>query len=169
MKEILDIVDKYDNVIGQMSRDEVHSSQDNIHREINLIIFDKDTKEVLLAQRSLSKKKSPGIWDATVSGHVLAGEKPEDTAVRELKEELGLEEDPVLYRKEFDQTEREQRFYYLYYGFYQGDDFVLDPEEVETVVWCPVAELDMFLAFSEYKLDRVSQRLIKELSEKIFD
>ena len=43
-----------------------------------------------MQQRSLKAKYYAGLWDAT-GGSVRAGETPEEAAVREVKEELGLD------------------------------------------------------------------------------
>lgn len=44
----------------------------------------------IMQQRSLKAKYYAGLWDAT-GGSVRAGETPEEAAVREVKEELGLD------------------------------------------------------------------------------
>ncbi|MBZ0171473.1 MAG: NUDIX domain-containing protein, partial [Phycisphaerales bacterium] len=45
---------------------------------------------VYLQRRALSKDCSPGLWDTSASGHVLAGEDYDACARREITEELGL-------------------------------------------------------------------------------
>lgn len=47
-------------------------------------------KQFLIQRRSLEKEYFPGIWDIT-TGAVLSGEEPIHAAVREVKEELGLD------------------------------------------------------------------------------
>jgi 8-oxo-dGTP pyrophosphatase MutT (NUDIX family) len=47
--------------------------------------------EVLLQKRSMSKKNAPGKWDISAAGHIDEGETALETAVREAREELGLE------------------------------------------------------------------------------
>jgi 8-oxo-dGTP diphosphatase len=49
--------------------------------------------KLLALKRSLRKKAAPGAWDV-VSGRVEAGEHPYDAAVRECREESGLEVTP---------------------------------------------------------------------------
>lgn len=49
---------------------------------------------VLLQRRSLAKENFPGMWDVSAAGHLSRGESPEQAAVRETKEELGLDIDP---------------------------------------------------------------------------
>ncbi|MGB4768558.1 MAG: NUDIX domain-containing protein [Candidatus Saccharimonas sp.] len=49
--------------------------------------------EILLQQRSLSKKSHPGMLDISVAGHIDEGETDLQTVCREAKEEVGLNVD----------------------------------------------------------------------------
>lgn len=51
-------------------------------------------KLVLLQRRALIKENWPGLWDLSVAGHVSAGESAIDAALRETREEIGLELHP---------------------------------------------------------------------------
>ena len=46
---------------------------------------------ILLQQRSKHKETFPSFWDVSVAGHVLTGESSLDAAIREVKEEIGLD------------------------------------------------------------------------------
>ena len=50
---------------------------------------DKGT-EVLLQKRSANKDSYPGLYDTSSAGHVIAGDAPIVSAIRELHEELGI-------------------------------------------------------------------------------
>ena len=50
-----------------------------------------DKKELLLQKRSATKKSHPNCWDISGAGHIRAGESVIEGAIRELKEELGIE------------------------------------------------------------------------------
>ena len=59
---------------------------------------DGETVEILLQKRADDKRTWPGYTDISAAGHVDAGETPLESAVREAKEELGLDVDPEALR-----------------------------------------------------------------------
>lgn len=56
--------------------------------------FYTSTPALLLQKRSLSKQTFPGFWDVSVAGHVSYGESILEAALREVKEEIGLDIQP---------------------------------------------------------------------------
>lgn len=50
--------------------------------------------EILLQKRSLSRQNRPGWYHISAGGHINIGETPVKAAVREAKEEMGIEIDP---------------------------------------------------------------------------
>jgi isopentenyldiphosphate isomerase len=87
--EIFDLVDELDNVIGQVRRGDAHRNPKLLHRSVQALVFD-GAGRVLLQLRSLRKDLFPGYYCASASGHVIAGDTYEETARRELEEELGV-------------------------------------------------------------------------------
>lgn len=87
-EELFDVVDERDQVIGQAPRREVHA-KGLLHRAVHVFVFN-DAGDLFLQQRSLLKDSEPGTWSASCSGHVDAGEDYDTAAVRELREEIGL-------------------------------------------------------------------------------
>jgi isopentenyl-diphosphate delta-isomerase type 1 len=87
--EIFPIVNENDEVIGKITRKEAHKSPQITHRASIILVFDKQGG-FLIQKRSLTKDTSPGCWSCSVGGHVDYGEKYLDVAVRETKEELGI-------------------------------------------------------------------------------
>jgi isopentenyl-diphosphate Delta-isomerase len=59
------------------------------HRAVHVWIV--SGSRILLQRRALAKENWPGKWDVSVAGHVGAGESAVDAAIREAREELGLE------------------------------------------------------------------------------
>ncbi len=88
-EEIFDIVDDHDEVIGQRPRSEVHRLGLR-HRAVHVLVFNAQGA-VFLQKRSLLKDCFPGTWDSSASGHLDTGEDYDACAVRELREEIGLE------------------------------------------------------------------------------
>jgi 16S rRNA (adenine1518-N6/adenine1519-N6)-dimethyltransferase len=88
MAEMLSVVDENDKLIKGEDRKAVHSST-LWHRGIHVFVFNKKG-ELLVQLRSSAKDKYPNTYDCSISGQVGFGENYEETAMRELKEELGI-------------------------------------------------------------------------------
>lgn len=85
----LNIVDENDKIIGEDTRENIHE-KGLIHREIAVWIFN-DNNEILFQKRSLKKDSHPGLLAASCAGHVEIGDDYEKAALREIKEETGIE------------------------------------------------------------------------------
>jgi 16S rRNA (adenine1518-N6/adenine1519-N6)-dimethyltransferase len=83
------VVDKNDRICGYRSRAEVHANNLR-HRAVHILIFNQ-AGDVYLQQRSRWKDRHSLKWDSSAAGHVTAGENYDETAHRELKEELGVD------------------------------------------------------------------------------
>lgn len=91
--ELFDVVDENDEVLRQETREVVHR-EGLWHRAVHMFVFNK-RKELFLQKRSRLKDNHPGVWDSSAAGHLNAGEGYESTAVRELAEELGIQDAEV--------------------------------------------------------------------------
>jgi isopentenyldiphosphate isomerase len=109
---------------------------------------------VIFQRRSESKDTSPGKLDATVGGHLAAGESVED-ALRESEEEIGLalsmsELLPLGVRQAAVDVEPgvkdyEIQFVFLHKSDMSLTDFAPNPAEVTALVAIPVADaLELF-------------------------
>jgi isopentenyl-diphosphate delta-isomerase type 1 len=87
--EILEVVDAQGRVLGRATRGECHSDKSLLHRAVHVFVLDRQGR-IFLQKRSMLKRIQPGRWDASVGGHVDPGETPEQAAVREMDEELGV-------------------------------------------------------------------------------
>jgi 16S rRNA (adenine1518-N6/adenine1519-N6)-dimethyltransferase len=137
--EIFDVVDAEDRVIRQATRHEVHA-QKLRHRAVHVFVFNQ-AGELFLQRRSQWKDKHPMRWDSSAAGHVNAGHTYDDTAPREIVEELGVsapvEEIGNLPAGEGTGWE----FVRLYRARHDGP-FVLHPAEIDTGGWFSLAQLD---------------------------
>jgi len=88
MKEVLDVVDQNDTVIGQAEREECHKDFLR-HRAIQVFVLDLRGR-IFVQKRTKTKDVFPGLYEASCSGHVQAGEAYLQAAARELAEELGV-------------------------------------------------------------------------------
>ena len=88
MTEYFDVVDSHDHVVGRATRDECHA-KGLWHRGIHIVVVN-SRNEILLQKRSMTKDLYKGYWTDAASGHVDSGEIYEQSAQRELREELGV-------------------------------------------------------------------------------
>lgn len=92
--EIFDIVNQDGEPTGYVKeRNRVHEDGD-LHRTSHVWIVRDNNKgglDVLLQKRSENKDSNPGCYDISSAGHIPAGAGYLDSAIRELKEELGID------------------------------------------------------------------------------
>ena len=81
------VVDCNDQPIETKSRDDV--SDTDIIRVSSLWV-ENSNGEVLIQQRSLTKKLGAGLWQAAVAGTVESHETYLDNVIKEAREEIGL-------------------------------------------------------------------------------
>lgn len=104
--------------------------------------------DVLLQKRSACKDSYPGYYDISAAGHVAAGDDYLNSAIRELREELGIEADVCdLHDAGVHQGQLEEMFYgkcfrdheisrvYVYKKPFKDTDLHLQEEEVDCVMW----------------------------------
>ncbi len=88
--ELIDIFDENNRPLGiRAMKSEAHK-KGLWHRSVHIWIYN-SRGEVLLQKRNKDKNLFPDMWDISVAGHVGAGEKPAESAVREIREEIGIE------------------------------------------------------------------------------
>jgi len=133
------IVDKNDRILGYANRSEVHGNNLR-HRAVHILIFNQ-TGDVYLQQRSRWKDRHPLKWDSSAAGHVAAGESYDETARRELKEELGVSVALQKIAKIPASQKTDQEFVWLYRGVASGD-VVPDKSEIEQGAFLPPTIVD---------------------------
>ena len=98
-EELVDIVDEHDDVVRTVTRAEVRRGRLR-HRGVFVAVLT-SRDELVIHQRSPLKDIWPSYWDIGAGGVVAAGETYEQSAVRELLEELGIEAPLVTLGKSY--------------------------------------------------------------------
>jgi len=89
MDEIVAIVDEKNNIIDSLPRS-VMRSQNLHHKACYILVFNSHNK-IFVQKRTQSKDVYPSYYDIATGGVVLAGETYEESAKRELAEEIVLQ------------------------------------------------------------------------------
>ncbi len=143
--EWFDVVDAHDRVTGRARRADVHANGWR-HRAVHILVERADGA-VFLQRRSLGKDSHPGRWDSSASGHLDSGEAYADAAVRELREELGIEpQGPLEEIAALPATPATgQEFVRIYRTRHPGP-FRLNAAEIMDGRWVAPAALEAWLA-----------------------
>lgn len=148
-KERLILVDSQDEVIGFESKGNVHDGSGILHRAFSLFIFNR-SGELLMQQRSASKRLWPMYWSNSCCSHPREGEEMDGAIHRRLKEELGMTSDlQFLYRFRyhamFGDLGAEHEFCWVYLGL--SDDVVqVNENEIAAWRWISIHDLENELA-----------------------
>jgi isopentenyldiphosphate isomerase len=98
-EELLDIVDENNQPTGESQLRSVVHSTGLWHRTVHIYLFrERDLGlEILVHLRSATKDLFPNTWDTRFGGHIKSGMSIEESVADELKDELGLDADPILF------------------------------------------------------------------------
>ncbi len=94
--EILDLVSVDDVVIGKQLRSVVYAQGLSNFRVVNAFVVN-NKGQLWIPRRTASKRLFPLCLDASMGGHVAAGETYQIAFARELQEELGINADDIEY------------------------------------------------------------------------
>ena len=139
-EEIVEIVDRDNTSIGAVSR-RIMRQQGLIHRASYILVFNR-SGELFLQKRTMSKDIYPGFWDLPAGGVVLAGESYEESAKRELREELGVA--GVQLRRLFDQyyEDENNKVWGRIFACTSEGPFTLQAEEIDYGRFMSLAEIE---------------------------
>ena len=128
--EIVLIVDEDNNDIGSAPRHEMRA-RGLPHRAAYILVFN-SRGELYVQKRTMSKDIYPGYYDIAAGGVVLAGESYDESAVRELEEELGIRDTPLTFHFEFRHEDEKNIVWGRVYSCTYDGELVLQEEEVES-------------------------------------
>jgi 8-oxo-dGTP diphosphatase len=129
------------------------------------VVFKKEGNQtfILLGQHS---QHHGWVFPKGLIGDKKKGEKKEETAVREVKEETGIEAkivkplEPVTYWFVFKTEKIKKTVYYFLMEFLGGDTEKRDME-LENVEWLPASEVEKRLSYkSDKKVWQEAQKLL---------
>lgn len=160
-KELFIVVDKNDTVIGYRSRGDCHADKTLVHRAINILILN-DKEEVLLQKRSMTKDTQPGYWTTSVGGHVSKEETYEEAAVREMIEEVGIQDSVVFVTKFIFVFSQETEMEALFTARSNGP-FYPNADEIDEVKFFTKNELIRTLLDPSFKLTELSYECLKRI------
>lgn len=164
--ELLQVVDQEGNFTGEiLDKEEIHD-KNLLHNEVGVFVIN-DKNQVLLQRRSPNKRYDANKW-ALCAGHVDAYESLEDAAIREIKEEIGIDvskQDLHKYgEKSVSLKESNSHITYLYYikTNLAEEDFVIQQEELSEVKWFDIDEV------IEMIVNKDSSTIFKDRYIKLF-
>lgn len=131
--EMFDVVNERNEVIGQTPRGEVHA-KGLLHRAVHVFVFNK-RGEVYLQKRSHLKDVHPLVWDSSAAGHLDVGESYAVCALREVKEELGIEVAATHKVADVPATERTGWEFVELHTAEHGGPMRFAPDEIEIGGW----------------------------------
>lgn len=146
--EYLDITDLHGNLLGEKKpREEIHANGD-WHNVVHIHVYTKIRNEtnILVHLRSKTKDLSPNKWDTRFGGHVKSGETVEETVLKEIREELGINVSiSDLIKGEtysWDTMPNREVVHTFFYNF-EGDidGLRFNDGEVQEIKWMSISEI----------------------------
>ena len=143
--EELILVDADDNETGFLSKADCHDGDGVLHRAFSLFLFN-DNGELLLQQRSDSKRLWPGYWSNSICSHPRRGESMEVATQRRLLDELNIEAELEFvykfdYQASFGEQGSENELCHVYLGK-APSGIHPNESEISAVRFITPAELD---------------------------
>src|SRR6202142_1527753 len=143
--DALILVDEADRRLGHLSKEMCHEGRGVLHRAFSLLIFN-GSGELLLQQRSASKRLWPLYWSNSCCSHPRRAETMEAAVHRRLYEELGLR-CPLQflfkfqYQAQFESEGSEQELCSVFIGR-SSEAVRTDPQEIQAWRWIQPAALE---------------------------
>jgi 8-oxo-dGTP pyrophosphatase MutT (NUDIX family) len=129
-EEIVLIVDKDNRETGSAPRHEMRS-KGMPHRACYILVFN-SKGELFVQKRTTIKDIYPGYYDVASGGVVLAGESYDESARRELEEELGISNTVLTSHFIFFYDEDNNHVWGKVYSCIHDGELILQEEEVES-------------------------------------
>lgn len=150
--ELLFVVDEHNFPLEPLARSFVHTNA-IWHRTTGIWVIN-DKKQILCHKRSLKKDIKPGLWEAFFGGHLQPGEDYVDSAVKEIREELGITVLantllPYKILKSDKPNHKEFQHIFAHKTVLHDTDFNFEKEEIDELKWLNIEELTTLLLDNE--------------------
>ena len=147
--ELFDVVNEYGEPTGEIVDRETAHLEGIRHRTSHLwLLRRREGRTEILLQKRAQTKSFPGCYDISSAGHIPAGNEYRESALRELREELGVTAedsdlvccgdkyiiwDDVFFGKPY--HDRQYTRIFLMWTDLDENQFTLQEEEVDSVLW----------------------------------
>lgn len=141
-KELVDVIDAEGRTLRVVTRREMRE-QRLPHRCTYILVFNR-AGELFVHLRTDTKDVYPSHWDAAIGGVVAAGESFEQGALREIAEELGIDEAVEIEELfPFRYADENSSLQGMVYRLVHEGPFRLQPEEIVRGEFVPLIEIAM--------------------------
>jgi len=117
----------------------------NLRRGVARVFLLNKDGLIFIQKRREDAEIAPGLWDQSAGGHIDAKEEPKESALRELKEELGIKLDNLRFMTSYPFEEKQDKKTFLSFDFIfvgQSDQSVhIQKEELSDGKWFNIEEL----------------------------
>lgn len=143
MEELLFVVDEFDQPLAPASRSQVIKEK-LWRRASGILVANATFDKILCHKRTAAKDERPGVWVSMFGGKCDPGETPDQTVLRELKEESGIALDEgqlSLFAKV--KSDKHHQYEYIYWASWAGNihDLSYDRREVEQIKWVAIDQV----------------------------
>ena len=91
--EFIDVLDERRNKVGIVRNRELVYKNGDWHKTVHIWLIN-SKNELLIQKRAKDKQTFPNLWAISIAGHVISGETSIEAALREIKEEIGIDVNP---------------------------------------------------------------------------
>ena len=165
--EVWDMLNNFRERTGMTHIRGVEIEEGTFHEVVHVWIMN-DENQLLIQKRQPWKKGWPNMWDCAAAGSVLSGETTEIAAVRETKEELGidieLEQADILFTVKFPRGFDDN---YLIRKNVKIEDLMLQYEEVADAKWATIEEIREMVNRGEFIAYHILENVFEIIESKI--
>jgi isopentenyldiphosphate isomerase/NTP pyrophosphatase (non-canonical NTP hydrolase) len=148
--EFVDEVDENDNVLRAVSHNEMRKHK-LLHR-VSIILVRNAHNEMLVQKRSADKAVFPGYFALGAGGCVKSKETYHDAAVRELKEELGIDDKNISFLFSFKYLKDNPALFQVFECRYDGP-ITIQKEELSGFFWINADSVKELMAANKFPPD----------------